>query len=331
MGRSTGPTSSAGKAHSAQNARKHGLRATKTVAPDEEEAVESLVRDLELEYGPPNATVSLTIERVAMDMTRLRNLDVMENAMFAAARIQVTNAKRDGAPQFKWVPDALLQAAAVPPLNPWRLLHRYQTELNRRISKGLGELIALRERARTRDGASGRDSLGAANTRTEVTRVKGNAPAQVKARRHPYSALSGKWLPPNQAEALSGLLATLRTEYSPGTATEHILIERLAMAMSKRRRVYLLQEDVRAVAQLHAKRMHERGHQRFAGMDAELAQAIAVPEVQLWDLLVQHEGALDREISRTTGELMHIQDAAAATSITDVQVSRKRLVRVRPV
>ena len=84
------------------------------------------------------------IERIALAMTKLRRLHVMEDALHAAARVQASKAKDAGEARYKFVPDELVEGGAVPPLEVWGLVARYQTSLNRQISETIGELMLLK-------------------------------------------------------------------------------------------------------------------------------------------------------------------------------------------
>lgn len=141
---STGPRTEIGKATSSKNAVKHGLLAGKYLPIEEKDALEKLVSDLTEEYQPATATQFLMIERIGMAMTKLRRLHVIEDALHASARAHASAMKKSGAVESRWIPEDLVEAVAVPPLEVWSLVGRYQTSLSRQISKSVGELLVLK-------------------------------------------------------------------------------------------------------------------------------------------------------------------------------------------
>ena len=311
MATSTGPKTSAGKKTSSQNAVKHGLLAGKWLPPDEKAALEKLLFDLLGEYGPATATRQIMIERIALGMTKLRRLHVMEDAMHASARITNINRKRAGEPEFKWVDDDLLEAGALPPIEAWGLLARYQTALNRQISKAIGELLALKQVEAQRISATVPQLAVVAPPSQGIPATKEGASNLVRG-----GPLAGKWLAAEDRVSLDELVRELRLEYLPMTATHHIMIERIAMTITKNRRLHALEDALHETARVHAKRMQERGHARFNGMEPELAQAIAIPNVGVLAMLSQYQASLDREISKSIGELLQIKLVAIPGGVT---------------
>ena len=141
----TGPTSPKGKQKVSGNALKHGLRAQKWLNPEEKRDFDALARDLTAEYQPATATEWLMVERIAMGMTKLRRLQRVEDAMYAKARWEVANPI---ALRTRGLDPQLAAESTMPPIKILDTLARYQTSLDRQVSKAIGELILLKERAK---------------------------------------------------------------------------------------------------------------------------------------------------------------------------------------
>ena len=137
----TGPATPKGKSRVASNAVKHGLRASKWMSADETADYNYISAALEEEHQPQTATERLTIERIAMAMTKLRRLQRVEDAMYEKARWDVDN---PFLPSGRKPPMA--KEAALPPIKVLDTLNRYQTTLERQISKSIGELLVLKDR-----------------------------------------------------------------------------------------------------------------------------------------------------------------------------------------
>lgn len=138
--------------------------------------------------------------------------------------------------------------------------------------------------------------------------------------------LSGKWLPQDERDALATMVAQLRDEYQPSTATQNITIERMAMAMTKLRRLHDIENAMHAAARVHAKRMQDRGRDDYEGISSELAEASAVPFLNVWSVLGKYQASLDRQISTAIGELRALKGTLAsplkkalASSTTEAQ------------
>lgn len=140
----TGPTSPKGKQKVSGNALKHGLRAQKWLNPDEKRDFEALARDLTAEYQPATATEWLMVERIAIGMTKLRRLQRVEDAMYAKARWEISNLI---VPHSRGLDLQLAIESTMPPIKILDTLARYQTSLDRQVSKAIGELILLKNRA----------------------------------------------------------------------------------------------------------------------------------------------------------------------------------------
>ena len=81
--RSTGPSTSDGKARSRMNAWKHGLRAEKVViAGEDAEDLQAIQRELWEEHQPLPGMESLLVERLAHYAWRMRRAVVFEQALF---------------------------------------------------------------------------------------------------------------------------------------------------------------------------------------------------------------------------------------------------------
>jgi len=143
----TGPTSPAGKAKVAGNAVKHGLRSNKWMFPQEQADFDALLADLDAEYQPTTATQRILVERIALCTTKLRRLHTIEDARFHKARVEdvAIRIQRSGATSHTI---ELAEVGALPPLKLLETLSRYQTTLDRQLSKAIGELLVLQDRAR---------------------------------------------------------------------------------------------------------------------------------------------------------------------------------------
>ena len=81
---STGPTTEAGKARSAQNALQHGLTARAIVLPTEDPAAFQLHTQAFLdEYQPQGATENALVQALAGATWHLSRIDRIENALFS--------------------------------------------------------------------------------------------------------------------------------------------------------------------------------------------------------------------------------------------------------
>jgi hypothetical protein len=149
MAGKTGPTSKAGKEKSSRNATKHGLRASKWLSVTEQLDFEQLMADLEAEYQPSTATQRILVERIATCVGKLRRLQGIEDAMFEKARIEHVESEYRFHPERAANTVERIRAAATPPLHQLDTLVRYQTTLDRQLSKAIGELMVLKDREKS--------------------------------------------------------------------------------------------------------------------------------------------------------------------------------------
>ena len=95
-GKSTGPRTEAGKAHSRLNSRKHGLTARLLVIGDEDPAeFEELRAGLLEQYNPQGPAECELVEYLAGVYWRLRRFPLFEAAIFAAREAQVAEELRE--------------------------------------------------------------------------------------------------------------------------------------------------------------------------------------------------------------------------------------------
>lgn len=144
MAGKTGPTSAQGKAKVSGNAVKHGLRSNRWMSTDEKKTFEALVADLEQEYQPSTATQRILMERIAMCTTKLRRLHLIEDARFFKARVDDVTNRLSVFPNSTALKLEQTEAGALPPLPLLETLSRYQTTLDRQLSKAIGELMVLK-------------------------------------------------------------------------------------------------------------------------------------------------------------------------------------------
>ena len=147
MAGKTGPISAKGKAKVAGNALKHGLRSNRWMFPDEQLDFEALVADLEAEYNPSTATQRILVERIALCTTKLRRLHTIEDVRFHKARVDDVSDLLKRYPNSSAVKVQQAEAGALPPLPFLDTMARYQTTLDRQVSKAIGELMVLKANA----------------------------------------------------------------------------------------------------------------------------------------------------------------------------------------
>ena len=145
----TGPTTDSGKAISSRNATKTGLHASGWIDSNEEREYQALFHDLCSEYNAKSTTLLLQIERMASTMIKMRRLQKIEAALFQKARglAEIRAKERQSIPALA-SPEpeqALLvaQLAAMPDMDRLATLQRYQTSLDRQLSKVIGEIRVL--------------------------------------------------------------------------------------------------------------------------------------------------------------------------------------------
>jgi len=145
----TGPKSSQGKIASSRNATKTGLHASGWIDSSEESEYQELFHDLCVEYNAQTTTLLLQIERMATTMVKMRRLQKIEAALFQKARglAEIRALERQSIPSVaSHHPEhALLiaQLAAIPDMERLTTLQRYQTSLDRQLSKIIGEIRIL--------------------------------------------------------------------------------------------------------------------------------------------------------------------------------------------
>ena len=145
----TGPTTSVGKATSSRNAIKTGLHASGWIDQNEELEYQSLFRNLCAEYNAKTTTLLLQIERMASTMVKMRRLQKIESALFQRARglAAIRAEERQSIPSLA-SPDPeqaflVAQLSAMPDMDRLASLQRYQTSLDRQLSKVIGEIRIL--------------------------------------------------------------------------------------------------------------------------------------------------------------------------------------------
>lgn len=136
--------------------------------------------------------------------------------------------------------------------------------------------------------------------------AKGKARSSLNAVKH--GLLSSRWLSPEEQENLAELIADLEAEYQPDTATQRIMIERIAMGMTKLRRLHELENAAYAKAQKDATAFMGFRSTPHTGSDADLAKANAMPPIPQLNLLARYQTSLDRQISKAIGELMVLKN-----------------------
>lgn len=147
--RQTGPKSAAGKATSALNAVKTGLHVSGWIDDHERVDYETLFEQLRTEYKAHSPTMLIQIERMASTMVKMRRLQKIEAALFTRAREIVSRQSQERQMATGQTgPDAqqsarIAQIAAMPEMDRLATLQRYQTSLDRQLSKVIGEIRVL--------------------------------------------------------------------------------------------------------------------------------------------------------------------------------------------
>jgi hypothetical protein len=145
----TGPKTLAGKITSSLNATKTGLHISGWIDSSEELDYQELFDNLRVEYNAQTTTLLLQIERMATTMVKMRRLQKIEAALFQKARglATVRAQERQSIPSIasQHPEHALLvaQLAATPDMDRLASLQRYQTSLDRQLSKIIGEIRIL--------------------------------------------------------------------------------------------------------------------------------------------------------------------------------------------
>jgi hypothetical protein len=145
----TGPKTASGKMTSSRNSIKTGLHISGWIDSDEELEYEKLFHNLQAEYNAQTTTLLLQIERMATTMIKMRRLQKIETALFQKARIlaqtraqerQSISALASQNPEHAML---VAQLAAMPDMDRLATLQRYQTSLDRQLSKIIGEIRVL--------------------------------------------------------------------------------------------------------------------------------------------------------------------------------------------
>lgn len=145
----TGPKSSQGKIASSRNATKTGLHASGWIDANEESEYQGLFDNLCAEYNAQTTTLLLQIERTATTMVKMRRLQKIEAALFQKARglAEIRALERQSIPALASThPEHTLliaQLAAIPDMERLATLQRYQTSIDRQLSKIIGEIRIL--------------------------------------------------------------------------------------------------------------------------------------------------------------------------------------------
>jgi RPA family protein len=115
---------------------------------------------------------------------------------------------------------------------------------------------------------------------------------------------ASKWLSPEEQSDFAALAADLHDEYQPSSATQRILVERIAMCMSKLRRLHAIEDALFHKARIGAVEIHHKFHANEMGTSIEEIQASAMPNLKQVDVLARYQTTLDRQLSKAIGELM---------------------------
>jgi hypothetical protein len=120
-----------------------------------------------------------------------------------------------------------------------------------------------------------------------------------------------KWLTTEEQEDFAALMQDLVNEYQPQTATEQLMVERIAVGMTKLRRLQQVEDAMYAKARLESTRSNMI---RSEPLDRQLIVDAAMPPIKVLDTLARYQTSLDRQISKTIGELLVLQDRSKAAA-----------------
>ena len=152
-GGQTGPKTPSGKAISSVNAVKTGLHVSGWIDKSEELEYEELFCNLCKEYNAQTTTLLLQIERMATTMVKMRRLQKIEAALFQKARnlAELRALERQSILSLSSTdPETTIltsKLAAIPDMDRLSTLQRYQTSLDRQLSKVIGEIRVLTSNA----------------------------------------------------------------------------------------------------------------------------------------------------------------------------------------
>ena len=191
--KSRGPRTEEGKARSAQNALKHGMRAAKHVVLPDEDAAEFAALEAALleELAPTGALQAMLARRIAVAAWHLARADRLEADLFAEHWLA------DGGPGIALIRDGNGTRS-------FETLLRYRGAAMAEFWRALKTLKALQaEQAaetRSRPGSAPRDARGTATARpscaTGRTRARRRAPHGIRSRRaaraRPHPARAGR-------------------------------------------------------------------------------------------------------------------------------------------
>lgn len=145
----TGPITTVGKAASSRNATKTGIHVSGWIDQNEEQEYQSLFNNLCAEYKAQTTTMLLQIERMATTMVKMRRLQRIETALFQKVRdLAEVRAKEKLSIPSLATSDfehalSVAQLSAMPDMQRLATLQRYQTSLDRQLSKVIGEIRIL--------------------------------------------------------------------------------------------------------------------------------------------------------------------------------------------